>query len=509
MEKCSSFNIRVSNSITETNKNDWDALFPQIPENYNFFRTIEETLSQQFKLYYITIYEGAELVCAAPCFIMDYSLDTTVEGPLKKFLAWLQRKAPQLFMFRVLICGCPMAEGRIGLKNPSRCDLIKALLDQMRSLSKKESASLIAFKDFSEAYLTHFQSILREGFHTMRNYPATELDMRFRSFEEYLASLSRVTRKGIKKKLKQVEQKTKIELEVTNTVDGSLDEVYALYLNTLNKSEVQFEKLTKEFFVKLSRNMPQETKYFLWRIDGKLAAFDLCLASCGILIDEYIGLDYKVAYQYHLYYVTFRDIFCWCLKNGIHTFQGGTLNYDPKKRLDFKFLPQYIFVKHKNIFMNFVFGILCKILKPENFDPVLKRMRNTKSSFFWKVFALIFLADTAEAVADLFFKRGTFVTGINNVTPQNFLRFTLGLLCTPHLWVGIFFYFFNFLLWIVALSKVDLSVAFPMGSTTFVIVPLLAMIFLHEKVVLTQWLGILCIIIGVFFLSKSTENKPA
>ena len=509
MKENSPFHIQTSNSITAIDKKDWDSVFPQVPENYNFFRTIEETLCKQFKLSYISLYEEREIICVAPCFIIDYALDTTVEGPWKKLVDWLKHRIPKLFTIRVLVCGCPMSEGKIGLKYSDRPEILTALLDALSALAEDEKSSLIAFKDFPEEYLTLFKPFLKDGFHIMHNFPATEIDMHFSSFEEYLSSLGKATRKNIKRKFREVARRIKIDMEVTNKLQGAaLDKVYELYLNTLNKSEVQFEILTKEFFRKICDYLPQETKYFPWRIDGELVAFDLCLSSHGILIDEYIGLDYRVAYQHHLYYVTVRDVFTWCLENNIRRFQGGTLNYDPKKRLDFKFIPQYIFVKHRHKFMNFVFGVLCKILKPENFDPVLKSMKKKPNLFFLKVFTLIFAADIAESVADLFFKKGVLLTGIDNVTVQNFIAFTLQLLGHPLLWFGIFFYFLNFLLWIVALSKVDLSVAFPIGSTTYVIVPILAMIFLHEKVIWTQWLGIVFIIIGIYFISQSKQETP-
>ena len=122
---------------------------------------------------------------------------------------------------------------------------------------------------------------------------------------------------------------------------------------------------------------------------------------------------------------------------------------------------------------------------------------------------MIFFADLAEAAADLFFKKGTSATGITNVTLHNLAPFTEHLLTSPLLWIGIAFYFVNFLFWITALSKVDLSVAFPIGSTTYVIVPLLAMIFLGERVIWCQWLGIILIIVGIFFVSQSKEQVTA
>jgi len=125
-----------------------------------------------------------------------------------------------------------------------------------------------------------------------------------------------------------------------------------------------------------------------------------------------------------------------------------------------------------------------------------------------KIFFLIILTDIVESVAELFFKKGTLATGITNVTLCNFFVFISKMLIVLNLWFGICLYILNFFLWIIVLSKIDLSVAYPIGSTTYIIVPLLSIIFLGERVSLIRWIGIVSIIIGIYFISKSTKMRP-
>ncbi|MDD5774299.1 MAG: EamA family transporter [bacterium] len=135
-------------------------------------------------------------------------------------------------------------------------------------------------------------------------------------------------------------------------------------------------------------------------------------------------------------------------------------------------------------------------------------MKNIKNRLTLKVFFLIIITDVLESVAELFFKNGATATGMNNIGLHNFLEFTFKILSVPSLWIGILIYAVNFFVWMIILSRIELSVAFPIGSTTYIIVPILSIMFLHEKVFLLRWVGILLIIIGVYFISKSTENEP-
>jgi len=369
--------VKTFNNIAHIDKKEWDAVFPDILESYNFLKTMDESLSHQFNSYYITIYDNGKMACAAPCFIMDYPLDTTIEGPLKKIIMKMRRSIPRIFTLRTLICGSPASEGRIGIKAADCREIIEALGNEMLSIAKKERASLVAFKDFHEEYLDALAPLLDMRFHKVPSYPSVELKINFKSFEEYFSALSKATRKDLKRKFRKSDGIVNIAMEVKNNINGLADEIYELYLNTLYKSDVHFEVLSKNFFERISENMPAETKYFLWRIDGKLVAFDLCLVSRdGLLIDEYIGMDYDAAYKYHLYYVTFRDIIKWCIENNIRVYESGALNYDPKKRLDLKFIPQYIYVRHRKLFMNNLFGLLLIMIKPDNFEEAVKAAKS-------------------------------------------------------------------------------------------------------------------------------------
>lgn len=126
--------------------------------------------------------------------------------------------------------------------------------------------------------------------------------------------------------------------------------------------------------------------------------------------------------------------------------------------------------------------------------------------FLLKVIALIIIKDTIESVGDLSFKIGALSTGINNITISNVLEFTSKVTSSPWLWIGVILYLANFFLWIALLSRVDLSIAFPMSSLTYIIVPVLAIVFLQEKVHAVRWAGIFFIIIGVSLSGRAAGS---
>ncbi|MFA4980988.1 MAG: EamA family transporter [Candidatus Omnitrophota bacterium] len=124
-----------------------------------------------------------------------------------------------------------------------------------------------------------------------------------------------------------------------------------------------------------------------------------------------------------------------------------------------------------------------------------------------KVFLLIVMTDINESIAQLFLKKGLVNTGVTSVTFQNMAEFFLKVFSSPLVWLGILVFLVNLLLWLTVLSRVDLSVASPVGSTSYIFVPILAVCFLHETINPLRWAGIVLIIAGIHFVSRSTHTK--
>ena len=58
------------------------------------------------------------------------------------------------------------------------------------------------------------------------------------------------------------------------------------------------------------------------------------------------------------------------------------------------------------------------------------------------------------------------------------------------------------LIWMYVLKKYEFSVAYPLLSISYIIGLLSAHFVLHETVPLTRWIGVVIVMIGVFFIVK-------
>ncbi len=368
---------KIIRSIGQISASEWNKVFPPVMVGYGFFKSLDESSFDQFDFYYCLVYEGRELVGAAPCFSLDYSLDTSLSGPWRRLTNAITKIFPKIFSLKAFVCGVPMDNGHIGLKKNREAEILEALEQRMEAMARKLRAPFMAFKDFDQGYDRLFEGLLRNHYLKMDYLPSTRMKLDFTNFEGYLKKLSGASRYDFRRKLKKAGT-IKIASSIVDALDEeTLEEAYGLYLQMVKTHDMGFEIVPKEFFRAIARHMPQETKFFLWRINGRLAAFVFCLVSKDLLMDYYIGLDGPLAREYHLYFVKFKDVVEWCLSRGIKTYEMGTTGYEPKRRLKFEFVPSYLYVKARHRWLHPVLKLLHALLKFENTDPELRRWKKS------------------------------------------------------------------------------------------------------------------------------------
>lgn len=124
-----------------------------------------------------------------------------------------------------------------------------------------------------------------------------------------------------------------------------------------------------------------------------------------------------------------------------------------------------------------------------------------------KIFLLIILNDLLDTSAQLLMKKGLGLVELNSVMAffHHLIDFSNhGIFL---FWLGLAIYLSNFFLWMKILSQIDLSVALPLASSSYILIPIAAVYFLHEFVSPLRWLGLVLIILGITFVSKSKPSK--
>ncbi len=126
-----------------------------------------------------------------------------------------------------------------------------------------------------------------------------------------------------------------------------------------------------------------------------------------------------------------------------------------------------------------------------------------------KILLLLIASDMLETAIHFFFKKGALSeAGLLPVTDlAGAVIFLKAIFLSPFLWAGLLTVVAVFVIWSTILSKIDLSVAVPIASFSYILVPLVSVCFLHERISLLRWVGILFILIGVMLVSLSSKER--
>jgi multidrug transporter EmrE-like cation transporter len=119
-------------------------------------------------------------------------------------------------------------------------------------------------------------------------------------------------------------------------------------------------------------------------------------------------------------------------------------------------------------------------------------------------FSLLLTGVLLNAAAQLLLKAGTNAVGHFEFSLENALPVGMRLALEPHIMAGMACYVVSLVVWIMGLSRVEVSVAYPMLSIGYLINAVAAWYLFGESLTALRLTGIGFIIVGVFLVAKSS-----
>jgi len=118
-------------------------------------------------------------------------------------------------------------------------------------------------------------------------------------------------------------------------------------------------------------------------------------------------------------------------------------------------------------------------------------------------FSLLLTGVLLNAGAQLLLKAGTNAVGAFDYSSNNILPVGMKLATEPHIISGLGCYVISVVVWILALSRVEVSIAYPLLSIGYVVNAIAAWYLFGEAVTPLRLTGIGVIILGVYLVARS------
>lgn len=116
---------------------------------------------------------------------------------------------------------------------------------------------------------------------------------------------------------------------------------------------------------------------------------------------------------------------------------------------------------------------------------------------------LILLGVFLNAAAQLALKQGMRQVGYFDFMLSNINRIFMAVASNGYIWAGLACYVISVVVWLLVLSRVEVSYAYPLLSVGYIVTACAGWLFFQESLGFTRLLGIAVICLGVFLVTRS------
>lgn len=116
---------------------------------------------------------------------------------------------------------------------------------------------------------------------------------------------------------------------------------------------------------------------------------------------------------------------------------------------------------------------------------------------------IILLGVLLNASAQLALKQGMRHIGHFEFQWENCGPVLFALAASPYIIAGMACYIVSIAVWLLVLSRVEVSYAYPLLSIGYIVTAFAARIFFDEAIGATRWAGIIVICLGVWLITRS------
>lgn len=128
-------------------------------------------------------------------------------------------------------------------------------------------------------------------------------------------------------------------------------------------------------------------------------------------------------------------------------------------------------------------------------------MKDGRSMF---AITLVLICVLVGAFGQIIWKQGmSSIDKINGFDDLFKFKTLSNIIINKYIFLGVLLYGIAFILWLAAMSTLDVSFMYPLLSLAYVITALLAYIYLGEEVSYLRWIGIMLVVIGCTLVSQS------
>lgn len=354
------FGFALSDSIDYLDGARWDELTAanSVFLSRPYLRVLESAGPENVRQRYALIFRGREAVAALTAQAVSVSAASVPKGVTRKaVVASLERLEEQ-----ILVCGNLLSWGFHGISFAPGVDrgavwpaIAEALYKIRRADRLFGNTDLVMIKDVPDEHTLGTEALRPFSYRQLETEPNMMLELapQWRSYEDYLASLTSNYRKTARKIAKDVEA-AGFCVESLNEIEREAGSLHSLYLQVHERQKLRLVTLSPAFIPSLATTFGQGFRCTVARKDGQILGFVTTLRDGETAVGYYIGFDGAANQEAPIYFRLLQAVIDDAIQLGCRRISLGRTALEPKARLGARPSPLRIWLRHRIPAINLV-----------------------------------------------------------------------------------------------------------------------------------------------------------
>lgn len=330
------FAVAIHRCIKEVPHKEWDTLVQNTMfHTVQWMELVEHSVREDVTPYYITVICDDQLVGGGVCYT---SYGTFWKVRMKR-----------------LACMCLFSENMaLFVKEEEDTQVLSLVYSAVEEIAQEQKVQMVVIP-YVSGEVANF--LMKKGFTLMKEEPTARLDVKWKSFTEYLRSLKRKSKKNIRHTLNQGERRG-ITLEHSHDFSDA-DNLFRLYAAHLERHQYEHAiPFTGELFKNFEKYVPEHAYIVRCSRENDLLGYWIYFFDGNSATMAMSGMDYAYAREYDAYFNICYDAVREMIEKGCSHIRFGASTYRVKRRIGCDLIKITTAVKFINPVLNVGYEML-------------------------------------------------------------------------------------------------------------------------------------------------------
>lgn len=286
----------VLTSIRDIDAARWDELAGDaaVVRSHAYLDAVEQAAVNDCRYYYPVVYDQNDQLVAHACvYIISTDFSQLLPARLQRAVGLLRRWWPRFMSVRITECASPLVAGHaISIRHgEDRARLLGELESAINGIARNANSGLIVIRDFLANERESADQLLRHGYALRLNMPLARIRVRWKNYEEYLASMRARYRKDVKRRL----QRAADNGQTVRTLEqfGEHAETWAAQAQVVLARAQRFkrERLGPAYYANMDRKLGSHSLMLVACREERMVAHGMVLTDSENTIATFFGRE--------------------------------------------------------------------------------------------------------------------------------------------------------------------------------------------------------------------------